>query len=168
MSGVYASEEVYLPYVPHAGYRTSAKAYGDELYEELLSDAYNFGGDDACESQSVYAYSDPGLRRCDSFIESWEDEADLKALVARWNEMTAHLSSMTELVLNEAYQRIIGHGPRAIPFVLRQLRAAPDHWAWALRALTGANPVPPELSGDLDAERAYWLDWGVRNQYLEP
>lgn len=60
-----------------------------------------------------------------------------------------------------AYTRIVGLGDVAIPFLLHQVRAGADGWGDALRAATGADPVPPELRGDLNAERAAWLTWAA-------
>jgi len=50
-------------------------------------------------------------------------------------------------------------GPEVVPLMLRELETAPDHWFRALRALTGANPVPPQSSGKLPEMAIAWLGW---------
>lgn len=45
-----------------------------------------------------------------------------------------------EMAMHPAYQRIIGLGPEVAPLLLRELERQPDHWFWALKALTGADP----------------------------
>jgi len=35
-----------------------------------------------------------------------------------------------------------------------------DHWFWALRAITGADPVPVESRGKLKEMAQAWLAWG--------
>ncbi|HYM61895.1 MAG TPA: hypothetical protein VEZ11_13510 [Thermoanaerobaculia bacterium] len=87
-------------------------------------------------------------------------EAEFNALAGRWAAETAHLSSTHDAVMNENYQKIIGMGPDALPLILNRLRKQPDHWFWALRAITRANPVEPELRGNVKAMADRWLEWG--------
>lgn len=82
-----------------------------------------------------------------------------------WSLETAPLSSPKEIALHDAYQRIIGLGPSVIPLILRQLQQEVDHWFWALRALTGADPAVGINSMDRAAEA--WLRWGVEEGYIE-
>ncbi|HMR19803.1 MAG TPA: hypothetical protein PKA53_10940 [Sphingobacterium sp.] len=88
---------------------------------------------------------------------------EFKSLVATWEEETLFTSSLTEIVLNHAYQRIIGMGNQALPYILEALEAEPNHWSWALKAITGENPVSPEKQGDIYAEREFWLGWMKEN-----
>jgi hypothetical protein len=84
-----------------------------------------------------------------------------RTLAARWvKETTTSSSSFQDIVINSAYQGIIGLGPQAVPLILEELQRAPDHWGWALEAITGENPVPPEAAGDVDAIARAWLRWG--------
>lgn len=70
------------------------------------------------------------------------------------------LSSSTEKAVHPAYQRIIGLGPAVVPLVLRELEQHGGHWFWALRALTGENPVRPEDAGQVRKMTESWLEWG--------
>jgi hypothetical protein len=92
-------------------------------------------------------------------------EHEFHSLAAQWKEETEFLSSTTQIILNPAYQRIIGMGPAAIPLILEELRSQPDHWFWALFAITGENVVPQNVSFD-EAVQA-WLNWGASQGYIE-
>lgn len=83
-----------------------------------------------------------------------------RKLVGDWRQQRGFTSSLTEMALTPAYQEIIGMGPTAIPFLLEELEREPDHWFWALRSITGVDPVAADSRGDLQAMTAAWLDWG--------
>jgi hypothetical protein len=70
------------------------------------------------------------------------------------------------MAMHPAYQRIIGMGPRVVPLILRELRRKPDHWFWALTAITGQDPIRPEDAGDILRMTQAWLDFGERQGYL--
>ena len=87
-------------------------------------------------------------------------EQRFSALKEEWTRETAPLSSVTDIVLHPAYQRIIGMGHAALPLILSDLVRQPDHWFWALRAITGEDPVPTEDAGDLRRMRDAWVRLG--------
>jgi hypothetical protein len=64
-----------------------------------------------------------------------------------------------------SYQRIIGLGPAVLPFLLRELEREPDHWFWALKAITGADPVPPSSRGKVREMARFWIEWGRQQGY---
>ena len=68
--------------------------------------------------------------------------------------------------MHPAYQSIIGMGQDAVPLILDEMSNQPDHWFWALRAITGANPCPPEHVGDVTAMTRDWLSWGRGHHYI--
>src|ERR1700687_4065288 len=70
-------------------------------------------------------------------------EDHFRELARQWKEATEFTSSTTQMVMHPAYQQIIGMGREALPFLLAELRRKPDHWFWALKAITGEDPVPP-------------------------
>jgi hypothetical protein len=82
-----------------------------------------------------------------------------QTLVATWREECAHLSSIRDMVLHPAYQQIIGMGPGVVPFILNELERTPNHWFWALRAITREDPVRPEHRGKVAAMAREWLQW---------
>jgi len=81
-------------------------------------------------------------------------------LASRWRESRGvpH-STAARMAMHPAYQEIIGMGRDALPLILAELRREVDHWFWALRAITGADPVEPGHEGDLPAMAADWLRW---------
>jgi len=87
-------------------------------------------------------------------------------LVREWEEATRFISSMTEMAIHPAYQRIIGLGPAALPLIFRELRRNPDHWFWALKAITGEDPVPPATRGNLGSMTEVWLQWGTERGFV--
>ena len=93
-------------------------------------------------------------------------ERRFEQLARKWKKETANLSSIQEIILNPAYQRIIGMGPDVIPFILQQLVRCPGFWFWALRCLTGENPVTQQMRGDVAAMTEAWLNWGREHGYL--
>ena len=88
------------------------------------------------------------------------------ALKANWESETVHLSSITESAMHPAYQQIIGMGQVAVPFILSEMRKKPDHWFWALRSITGEDPVLPEHRGRLKQMTKDWLKWGREQGYF--
>ena len=67
-----------------------------------------------------------------------------------------------------ASQRIVGMGCLALPMIFRELASEPDHWFWALKAITGCDPVPPSHRGNIDWMAADWLAWGRSRGYVQP
>ena len=87
-------------------------------------------------------------------------------LATQWREENALTSSVAEMAMHPAYQQIIGLGPAAIPLILKELEREPDHWFWALRSITGENPVLPEDAGRMQKMVASWLEWGRLRGYI--
>lgn len=88
------------------------------------------------------------------------DAEKFLALAEAWRREVQFVSSVTEMVLHPAYQRIIGMGAAVVPHLLRELERRPDHWFWALHAITGADPVKSEDRGKLKKMAEAWLKWG--------
>jgi hypothetical protein len=88
-----------------------------------------------------------------------------QTLATQWKAETKHLSLMNEIVLHPAYQQIIGMGAAVVPHILQALATNPDHWFWALRSITGTNPVSPDDRGRVQRMAAAWLAWGKENGY---
>jgi hypothetical protein len=87
-------------------------------------------------------------------------------LVSQCKETLPYSSSITEWTMQPHYQQIIGMGPSVTPLLLQELMRAPDHWFWALKSVTGEDPVPPEDRGNLQRMTKAWLDWGKKKGYL--
>jgi len=95
------------------------------------------------------------------------EDLELVALAEEWRRTRQKASSsIVKLAMHPAYQRIIGKGRAAIPFLLRELQKEPDHWFWALTAITGKDPVREEDRGDFVAMTRAWIEWGKQSDYL--
>jgi len=83
-----------------------------------------------------------------------------------WEAETGYLSSITEIAMNPAYQQIIGMGQVALPYILSELKAKSGHWFWALKSITGEDPVLPEQRGRMNQMAEAWLRW-ARQEGIE-
>jgi hypothetical protein len=88
-----------------------------------------------------------------------------RTLVNEWKSQRGYSSSITRMSMHYAYQQIIGMGEQAIPLLLGELAREPDHWFWALKVLTGVNPVPQESRGKINEMAQHWLRWGKEQGY---
>jgi len=91
-------------------------------------------------------------------------EEKFRRLVRQWRKETRHQSSITTICTNPAYQKIIGMGKTALPFILSDLQRTQDHWLWALDAIVDEDPAAG--SEDSNEAIAAWLKWGKRHGYL--
>jgi hypothetical protein len=86
-------------------------------------------------------------------------------LARQWKEATQLVSSVTDMTTHPAYQQIIGMGRDAVPLIVGELRREPDHWFWALQAITGENPVSPGDRGRIADMTQAWLNWAAAHGY---
>lgn len=98
-------------------------------------------------------------------LEKAELARKFNALKIEWETETAYLSSITEISMHPAYQQIIGMGTIAIPYILAELKIKPGHWFWALKSITGEDPVLPEHRGRLKQMTEDWLKWDKEHGY---
>lgn len=89
-------------------------------------------------------------------------------LAREWKETRNRYSSGTEMFIHPAYQKIIGMGEKVLPLIFEELSRELDHWFWALKAITQADPVPAEAVGNLVAMRNHWLAWASASNKLKP
>ena len=83
-------------------------------------------------------------------------------LADKWKYDQGYTSSITAISMSDAYQKIIGMGPEAIPMIVDQLKREKDdpyQWFWALRAISGVDPVKPEDRGDFLKLAESWIAW---------
>ena len=96
-----------------------------------------------------------------------ELEQQFSQLCTEWRTDTEFTSSLTEISTHPAYQRIVGMGRSALPLIFRELTIEPDHWFWALKAITGYDPVPAAHRGNLELMAVDWLHWGQSRGYVQ-
>lgn len=87
--------------------------------------------------------------------------AQFHHLTRWWKRDTEYQSSPTRIAMHPGYQRVIGMGRDALPFILEDLNATHAPWFWALEAITGEDPVPAEDRGYVDRMTRAWLRWGT-------
>lgn len=91
-------------------------------------------------------------------------KAEFRVHVERWRRDSKHMSSMRNMIQHESYLRIMGMGPRVLPYLLEELSARPDHWLVALHAITGEDPAPEGAT--FHEAVVEWLRWGRDRGYL--
>jgi hypothetical protein len=111
----------------------------------------------------------PVMSSEDSSILRIPVEGDMEKRFSRlariWKAETGMLSRLDQICMHPAYQRIIGMGPAAIPFILQDLQETQAYWFWALTAITGEEPSGSETD-DLDTLTKVWLGWGRKRGYI--
>lgn len=95
-----------------------------------------------------------------------EDEQRFRRLADEWREKARALSSDSDIVSIFAYHQIIGMGQRALPLIFNELHNHGGRWFWALRAITGENPVRPEDRGNVRRMTETWLEWARDRDYV--
>ena len=89
-----------------------------------------------------------------------------RRLVAQWHAERGPTSSISQMAMHPAYQQIIGMGMEVVPLLLGELTRELDHWFWALKAITGVDPVPPASRGKMRDMAEAWFRWGRQQGYL--
>lgn len=91
------------------------------------------------------------------------DKSTFDRLTADWVEAISHCSSLDQIVSDKNYLKIISYGRDALPFIFADLRSSPKPWFFALRQITGANPIPADSAGNFQVMIASWLKWAESN-----
>jgi hypothetical protein len=95
------------------------------------------------------------------------NQEKFELLAKQWIEDTRFTASPSEKYLHPCYARIIGMGPDAVPLILAQLKRQPGDWFYALRAITGSDPVSDDMAGRMNAMRDAWLNWGRSRKLID-
>jgi hypothetical protein len=99
-----------------------------------------------------------------------ESLAKFRFLAKQWRGERGAQSTVAAMAALPSYQKIIGMGKAALPWILAELKSegdAPDHWFWALAAISDENPVPPESRGKLSEMANAWLAWGQKEGHVD-
>lgn len=86
---------------------------------------------------------------------------EFKFLAMEWKNDTRLMSSLSDMFMHPAYQRIMSMGKPALPFILGDLRHNSGHWFHALRYIVGKD-IAAGTRRVSDARDA-WLGWGHKN-----
>ena len=90
------------------------------------------------------------------------DWVRFQLLARKWQRDTGHLSSISAICMDISYQKIIGMGAPAVPFIIRCLQLEgdnPQYWFWALKILTDSDPVPVSDRGNIIKMAQHWIGW---------
>lgn len=136
-----------------------------EAYPWLLRDAIRYVAEPervtvAAAIPEVFMFRRPVDHRGNDLATRFDE------LATQWEAEVRYISSATQMLLNAAYQQIIGMGPVALPLILRRLAERPHHWFWALQSIAGENPVPAESAGNIRKMTHAWLEWGRDHGYI--
>jgi len=88
-----------------------------------------------------------------------DPEQEFRALLREWESGRKTTSTAKKMAEHPAYQKIIGMGEYAVPFIIKEMEHEQDHWFIALHAITRANPVPLESRGKIDEMTQAWIGW---------
>lgn len=119
-------------------------ALSETLAEYLVATAHNWSHEVAVLAYPVHEETPHRFQR----------------LADEWRKGRGVSSSISQLVMHPAYQQIIGMGQMAVPLLLRELERVPDQWFWALKAITGEDPIADMDRGNLKKMTQAWLEWG--------
>jgi hypothetical protein len=84
-------------------------------------------------------------------------------LADRWKKQIRGMSSMSRMMSDENYQKILTFGWNAVPFILRDLKKEVAPWFQALRAITDKRDIGREFKGQFRKIADAWIRWGEEN-----
>lgn len=92
-----------------------------------------------------------------------------RQLASEWKTSRGHIASINKWVRLPAYQQIVDLGKsrkdEIVSLLLEELDHSPDHWFWALKEITGVNPVTPESRSNVVEMAKCWIKWGKEKGY---
>jgi hypothetical protein len=91
-------------------------------------------------------------------------ETEFRSLAHQWKQDTNAMSSVSDIVMHPAYQRIMAMGKPALRFILEDLRDHYGDWFHALHYIAGVD-IAASTETVEDAKSA-WLDWGYSEGYI--
>ncbi len=89
-------------------------------------------------------------------------ESVFESLKNSWVRSTRFKNSLSEINDDKSLLSIIDLGPIVVPMILKDLRDSPKHWFYALRVLTGSNPIKKNEAGNLVKMQTAWLSWAAK------
>jgi hypothetical protein len=92
-------------------------------------------------------------------------EQEFNELARQWRRETGMMSFARQKATHPAYQKIIGMGKDALPFIFRELRNRGGDWLWALEAIARPKANPAAGTTNYKDAAAAWLRWGEENGY---
>lgn len=84
---------------------------------------------------------------------------DFHLCLQQWKSETAFDSNLDEITSHPCFKAITGLGERAVPLILNELRSSPSLLVYALEDITGEQPYPANMAGDIRRMSDCWLLW---------
>jgi hypothetical protein len=85
----------------------------------------------------------------------------LQGLADHWKATTRYRSNTNALRNHPVYRELVALGEAVVPLILVELeRDSNVSWFTVLATITGENPVPTAVAGQVDAMAQASLDWG--------
>ena len=134
-----------------------ASKYSTEIDKNIRGVLAGYSIETARNWAKLYEYTD--------IFNTGSIKARFTHLSEEWSEASMFESNINKLAMHPAYQQIIGLGSEAIPLILQELRKEPNHWFWALKSISGEDPVDEVNRGNIQAMTDAWLLWGKNNGY---
>ncbi|MDE2998453.1 MAG: DEAD/DEAH box helicase family protein [Gemmatimonadota bacterium] len=140
------------------------------LWDEAVADAMGWNAEELNRLR-LLLHQEPHVRGLG--YGQYADEADIEPadherfteLADQWEIETVFLSRTDLIIKHPAHQKIISMGEPVVPLILQRMQAQGGHWFYALREITGANPVRPDDRGKVAIMQASWLEWGEANGF---
>jgi hypothetical protein len=88
------------------------------------------------------------------------------ALSGKWMDESGAESSLSRIIGNIHYLRIIGMGMEAVPLIHNDLQKTGAPWFVALEAITGRTGIGAEHPGNFKKKAEMWLKWGREQGYV--
>lgn len=144
------------------GFSESQPKRGDCLWELSVTKLKPHAKDWPLAHQAIKECNDWMDETCRQAVDRVQE---FTRLVREWQKDTMFMSSVTQMAIHPAYQRIIGMGQPAVPLILKEMSTNSSHWFWALEAITGENPANDVSTFDEGVQA--WLNWGYARGYLQ-
>ena len=93
-------------------------------------------------------------------------EMKFQILAKKWEEATKYFSFSRQQTANEYYQQIIAIGKPVVPILLLDLQKTNRHWFFALRSITGEDPVLETHEGNIQLMVNDWITWGKKRKLI--
>ncbi len=118
-----------------------------------------------CMSTSEFDHIPIWDSKSSSDTKTLHNKSKFQRLVDEWKNEHPRGVDVSVMVTHPSYQQIIGMGDDAVPLLLQELEREPDHWFYALWAITGADPVPLEYRGNIREMAKAWVNWGKQQNH---
>lgn len=134
-----------------------ASIYSEEINKNIRGALAGYSIETARNWAKLYEYTD--------IFNTSNIRTKFTKLSKDWLDASMFESNINKLAMHPAYQQIIGLGSEAIPLIMQELRQESNHWFWALKSITGEDPVDEASRGNIQAMTDAWLLWGKNNGY---